>query len=384
MSFEVRQGTSVVLSFGPFVAPADGVTLVTSLVSALDNATTGIMLSKNGGANAVRHATVTATTYDAYGMYRVTLDTTDTATLGTLRVAFAAAASCMPVWADLEVLSQTSWDAKYASGYYPSNMIQIAGAAVATGTAQLGVNVVSKATALDFSTTEKASIDTEVTNQLTAIGLQYLLHTTIGTAKPTIGSLLDLIMHADTNQVYSQATDALHAVVANTATAGQVAGLTMDQVLSSHSTSGTAGAALIQAALLAFTSGRVNADVGAIESGVDFTTAMKANLASTSDIATAVTTVTPVALKKNTAFAKFTFKMRDAVSHAAVTGATVIATRSIDGAAFAAGTLSSVTEISNGLYRVDFAAADLNGAVIVLRCAASGCETLDVVLYPVG
>jgi len=188
----------------------------------------------------------------------------------------------------------------------------------------------------------------------------------------------------DSGQAFSQATDSLHAVVANTATAGQVAGLTMDQVLSGHSTSGTAGAALIQAALLAYTSGRVNANIGAIESGVDFTSTMKGNLAATSDIATAVITASLVSIKKNTAFPKFTFKMRDAVSHAAVTGATVTTTVSIDGGFVSGGTLSTVTEISNGLYRVDFSAADLNGRVVILRCSASGCETLDVVIYPVG
>jgi len=48
--------------------------------------------------------------------------------------------------------------------------------------------------------------------------------------------------------------------------------------------------------------------------------------------------------------------MRDAVSHAAVTGATFTTTVSIDGGSFSGGTLSTVTEISNGLYRVDFSA----------------------------
>src|SRR3990167_4653326 len=77
----LKQSTQVVVSFGPFLDKTDGVTLETGLVSALDHATTGIMLSKNGGALAVRNPTVTATTYDAHGCYRVTLDTTDTGTL---------------------------------------------------------------------------------------------------------------------------------------------------------------------------------------------------------------------------------------------------------------------------------------------------------------
>ncbi len=110
----LKQSTAVVLSFGPFVDPTDGVTLVTGLVSALDNGSTGIKLSKNGGALTIRHATVTATTYDAYGMYLVTLDTTDTNTLGAVRVAFAAAASCLPVWQDFQIVPANVYDSQVA------------------------------------------------------------------------------------------------------------------------------------------------------------------------------------------------------------------------------------------------------------------------------
>lgn len=110
----LKQSTAVVIPFGPALLPADGVTLVTSLVSALDHASTGIFLCKNGGAAAIRHATVTATTYDAYGSYLVTLDTTDTATLGRLRVMFAAAASTLPIWEDFTVLSANIYDSLVA------------------------------------------------------------------------------------------------------------------------------------------------------------------------------------------------------------------------------------------------------------------------------
>lgn len=106
----LKQSTAVAVSFGPFVDPTDGVTLETGLVSAIDHGTTGIFLSKNGGALTIRHATVTASTYDAYGNYIVTLDTTDTNTLGTLRMQFAAAASCVPVWQDFMVLPANVYD----------------------------------------------------------------------------------------------------------------------------------------------------------------------------------------------------------------------------------------------------------------------------------
>jgi hypothetical protein len=100
----LKEGVPVVISFGPFVDKTDGVTLETGLVSALDNATTGIKLSKGGAAQAVRSATVTASTYDAHGCYLVTLSATDTASVGRLRVIYTDAATCLPVWQDFVVL----------------------------------------------------------------------------------------------------------------------------------------------------------------------------------------------------------------------------------------------------------------------------------------
>lgn len=85
-------------------------------------------------------------------------------------------------------------------------------------------------------------------------------------------------------------------------------------------------------------------------------------------------------IRKNTALAKFEFLMTDSTNHNPATGLTVTVTRSIDGAAFAAGTLSAVTAVSNGLYYVDFGAGDLNGNVITLRCTATGADDLFVTI----
>ena len=106
----LKQSTAVVIPFGPFLDKTDGVTLEVGLVSAIDHASTGIMLSKNGGALAVRHAAVTASTYDAHGCYVVTLDTTDTNALGTLRAIYTDAATCLPVWEDFMVITANAWD----------------------------------------------------------------------------------------------------------------------------------------------------------------------------------------------------------------------------------------------------------------------------------
>jgi hypothetical protein len=74
--------------------------------------------------------------------------------------------------------------------------------------------------------------------------------------------------------------------------------------------------------------------------------------------------------------------MTDNVNHApkAGLGSGVTVTRSIDGGAFGAGTLANINELANGIYLVDFGAADLNGGVITLQAAAAGCDTTFVIL----
>lgn len=92
----------------------------------------------------------------------------------------------------------------------------------------------------------------------------------------------------------------------------------------------------------------------------------------------------PSRITKNTALANFEFLMVDATDgYTAETGLTITATRSIDGAAFAA-CANSATEVSNGIYKIDLAAADLNGNVITLKFAATGARTriITIVTQP--
>jgi hypothetical protein len=85
------------------------------------------------------------------------------------------------------------------------------------------------------------------------------------------------------------------------------------------------------------------------------------------------------AIKKNSALNNFEFLMTDSTNHAPLTGATVTAQRSIDGAAFA-GCANSVTELSNGIYKINLAASDLNGTVITLRFSATGADDTFVTI----
>jgi hypothetical protein len=113
----LRQSTASVIPFGPFVDKTDGVTLEVGagIITSIDHATTGIFLSKNGGAGAIRHQNVTASTLDAYGMFLVTLDTTDTNTIGRIRVMMAEAATFLPVYDDFVVLDEAVYDVLFGT-----------------------------------------------------------------------------------------------------------------------------------------------------------------------------------------------------------------------------------------------------------------------------
>jgi hypothetical protein len=79
--------------------------------------------------------------------------------------------------------------------------------------------------------------------------------------------------------------------------------------------------------------------------------------------------------KKNTAMAGFQFYLAQSSDHySPATGKSVSATRSLDGAAFAA-CANSVAEIGNGWYKIDLATADLNGISVALSFAASAADS---------
>lgn len=86
-------------------------------------------------------------------------------------------------------------------------------------------------------------------------------------------------------------------------------------------------------------------------------------------------------IRKNTALNAFEILMTDATTHNPATGLAVSVTRSIDGGAFSAGTLGAVTEVSNGIYKFNLGAADMNGNVITLRATATGADDLFMTIW---
>jgi hypothetical protein len=84
----------------------------------------------------------------------------------------------------------------------------------------------------------------------------------------------------------------------------------------------------------------------------------------------------------NVALSNFMFVMVDSAGIPR-TGLTVTAARVIDGGS-ASACANSVSEVSNGIYRIDLATSDLNGAVIALRFTATGAQdrVITVVMTP--
>lgn len=86
--------------------------------------------------------------------------------------------------------------------------------------------------------------------------------------------------------------------------------------------------------------------------------------------------------KQNQVLSHYHFLMTDSTYKNPAPGKTVVAARVIDNGSFSPGTLGSVSEIAYGLYRLSFAAADLNGAQVTVRFTADGCDDLFVTLTP--
>ena len=105
----LKQSTTVLVTLGPFVDPTDGVTVKAGLAAAMNSGTTGIRISKNGGALTGRSAN-TLPVYDAFGIYPISLSTTDTGTLGLLRVQYASDVTCLPMWRDFMVVPANIYD----------------------------------------------------------------------------------------------------------------------------------------------------------------------------------------------------------------------------------------------------------------------------------
>lgn len=109
MATWLRQSTDAEIALGPFVDATDGVTPET----ALSVTQAEVRLKKNGGAWAQKNQASSAT-HEEEGWYEVSLDATDTNTLGVLVVAVYVAGA-LPVWREFLVVPANVYDAVLGS-----------------------------------------------------------------------------------------------------------------------------------------------------------------------------------------------------------------------------------------------------------------------------
>ncbi len=117
----LKQSTSVTVKVGPFLDEDDGKTVEGSLTITQPD----VRLSKNGGAFAQKNAAQTLA-HDENGYYGLTLNATDTGTLGRLTVHIHESGA-LPVWHDFEVVTANAWDSFFGADTLKADVTQIGG-----------------------------------------------------------------------------------------------------------------------------------------------------------------------------------------------------------------------------------------------------------------
>lgn len=138
----LKQSTAVDIVFGPFLDEADGFTAETGLTITQPD----IRLKKNGGNWAQKNAAQTLT-HEEDGYYEISLDATDTDTLGRLRISVHEAGS-RHVYQDFMVVPANVWDSMFGSDKLQVDVTQIDGQDTSGNNATLNLkklNIVNNA-----------------------------------------------------------------------------------------------------------------------------------------------------------------------------------------------------------------------------------------------
>lgn len=273
----LKQSTAITLRIGPFVDKTDGVTEETGL------AATGTEISKAGGAFAAGPA---LGTHDSDGWYPIALTTGNTDTLGSLMVKVHDAATHLPVWQEHFVLAAQVFDSLFAgTDLLDVSMTQIAGAAVSTSTAQLGVNVVQAGgTAWGSGAITAASIATGAVDA-DALAADAVTEIWAGSTFPSSSTIAGAVWNEDATGHQTQGTfgQVIGDSGADTDSIWSLANTNLDTTISSRASAASVAAVQtdvddIQARLpAALVGGRIDASVGAMAAGVVTAAAVATN-----------------------------------------------------------------------------------------------------------
>jgi hypothetical protein len=224
----LKQSTAVTLLIGPFLDDGDGKSAETGLtISQAD-----VRLSKNGG-DMAQKGDATSCTHDELGYYTCPLSTTDTGTLGILKV-MVHESGALPVWHEYTVVPAAVYDSLVlGTDYLPVDVAEISsdstaannaeaffdGTGYAGGTTKLQVNATliegSDATdqIRDAIVDDATRIDASALNTLSS----HDPGATIGTADP--GDAMTLTAAYDAAKTAAQAGDEMDLIDAPNVTA---------------------------------------------------------------------------------------------------------------------------------------------------------------------
>lgn len=128
MSVWLKQSSSIEVKVGPFVDSVDGVTPETALTIT----SAEVLLAKNEGDYAAKNES-TSVVHESNGWYRCLLNTTDTNTLGILRLQIAESGA-LPVWAEYMVVAANVYDSFFSTDLLQVDATELLGTAFATPT----------------------------------------------------------------------------------------------------------------------------------------------------------------------------------------------------------------------------------------------------------
>ena len=224
----LKQSTAVTLLIGPFLDDGNGKTAEDALtISQAD-----VRLSKNGG-NMAQKGDATSCTHDELGYYTCPLSTTDTGTLGILKV-MVHESGALPVWHEYTVVPAAVYDSLVlGTDYLPVDVAEISSDSTAANNAELffdGTGYAGGSTKLQVDTTliegsdatnqirdsvvdDATKIDASALNTLSS----HDPGATLGTADP--GDAMTLTVAYDAAKTAAQAGDEMDLIDAPNATA---------------------------------------------------------------------------------------------------------------------------------------------------------------------
>ena len=201
----LKQSTATTIVLGPFVEDTDGKTAETALtISQAD-----VRLSKNAGTFAQKSDTGSASHMEN-GHYACSLNTTDTNTLGRLRVAVNESGA-LPVWLDFSIIPANVYDSLFSTDKLQVHAVEIDNDLITA--AAIADNAI---TSDQLATTAAAEIADAVWDEAASA------HNTAGSTGEALND----------------------AAAAGGVTASAIADAVWDEVLSGHLTAGSTGDAL--------------------------------------------------------------------------------------------------------------------------------------------